>query len=66
MMEAAENFSPGDLVRHKPTGENWVVKKCNGEQLEPTGWPKTIARKSDCEMLQAGKFAHWDEFKYDR
>ena len=56
-------FEPGDHVHHKPTGEDWVVKRSGtdseGEFVEPAGWPPCRARAADCEMLLAGKYGHW-------
>ncbi len=56
-------YSPGDHVHHKPTGENWVVKRAGedtvGEYIEPAGWPPCRARAADCDLIEAGKSAHW-------
>lgn len=43
----------GDGIRHKPTGEKWLVAAVspNGRELVCCGWPETIAKISDCELL---------------
>lgn len=37
----------GDAVRHKPTGETWLVAWCENGQLCACGWPETIAKEAD-------------------
>ena len=48
----------GDIVRHKPTGEDWVIKHTgsdhNGDWVEPAGWPSCRARASDCTLIEKG------------
>ena len=60
-------FLGGDLIRHKPTGEDWVVLRsgvdADGEFIEPAGWPPCRARANDCRILQKGAYAHWSEIK---
>jgi len=55
--------SQGDLVRHKPTGEDWVVQRVvrSGDShfIEPAGWPKSQARMDDCKLLQKAAYSHW-------
>ena len=46
-------FRCGDVVRHIPTGEKWVVAWCEGDTLAPAGWPNCYALHSDCEMVRA-------------
>lgn len=47
-------FRAGDTVRHRPTGETWVLA-CDqrGADVLPAGWPETLARADDCELLEA-------------
>lgn len=50
-----ETIMPNDIVRHKPTGETWVVAGVNHQtkKLVPMGYPfPTIAKAGDCEILE--------------
>ena len=45
-----------DLVKHIPTGEEWVVAGVDyqTDRLVPCGYPfPTMARISDCELLES-------------
>ena len=42
----------GDIVLHKPTGEQWVVACVVGEKLSWCGWPEGSANLEDCELIQ--------------
>lgn len=39
-----------DHVRHRPSGETWVVAWCEGDDLAWCGRPNGIGRTSDCEL----------------
>ena len=46
----------GDVVRHEPSGETWLVAWADvatGE-LAPCGWPASIARLGDCRLERRG------------
>lgn len=45
----------GDTVKHRPTGETWVVAFANHErgELSPCGWPESLAKLSDCELVKS-------------
>lgn len=45
----------GDHVRHRPSGEVWVVAYVRPEtdDLAWCGWPHGLARMYDCEMVKA-------------
>ena len=49
----------GDEVFHRPSGENWVVKRTGtdneGGFVEPAGWPPCRARADDCDLVAKGK-----------
>lgn len=45
-------FSPGDEVHHKPTGENWLLLEVKGEYVIPAGWPRCEAKASDCVLIK--------------
>lgn len=44
----------GDHVLHHPTGETWMVAYADRsrDELAPAGWPNTLARLSDCEVVR--------------
>lgn len=45
----------GDIVKHGPTGEEWLVAWADPEtgDLAWCGWPNGIARISDCTLVEA-------------
>lgn len=46
---------PNDIVRHRPTGEEWVVCGVNRErgELIPCGYPfPSIAQIADCDLVE--------------
>ncbi len=52
-----ERIRPNDIVKHIPTGEEWVV--CGVDYLKgeliPCGYPfPSIAKISDCELIKSG------------
>ena len=50
-----EIIMPNDVVKHKPTGETWVVAGVNHQtgELIPMGYPfPSIAKTDDCEILE--------------
>ncbi len=42
----------GDIVKHRPTGETWIVVRVVGDYVEPAGWPTSQGRISDCTMVK--------------
>lgn len=47
-------FRAGDVVKHGPTGETWVL--ANDEEVNrvsPCGWPCCLAEASDCTLVEA-------------
>jgi len=46
-------FRCGDVVRHCPSGEEWLVAYADGDDVSPTGWPDCIAKASDCDLVRA-------------
>lgn len=53
MDEKNAKFRAGDVVRHRPSGEEWVVCCTRGADLIPAGWPPSAARMADCELIIA-------------
>jgi hypothetical protein len=61
----------GDTVLHRPSGETWIAGRVTGERLTPFGWPRSIARVADCEVIErcndarhaeaTAIAAHWSE-----
>lgn len=56
----------GDIIKHNPSGEEWVVAFADYErnQLSPLGWPESCASLSDCELVEKvneEKFLYWLE-----
>lgn len=53
----------GDTVKHKPSGETWGVLGVNhdSDRLCVGGWPPTIAKISDCELIEKGDGKITDE-----
>jgi hypothetical protein len=47
-------FRAGDTVKHGPTGETWLLA-CDQEREDvlPAGWPETLAKASDCTLVEA-------------
>lgn len=43
----------GDVVRHEPTGEQWVVAALDREDMYWVGWPPGCARLADCTLVEA-------------
>ena len=48
----ANEIRAGDTVLHLPSGGTWYVVRVNGNDLYPAGWPRTIARTSDCVKIE--------------
>lgn len=42
----------GDIVLHKPSGERWLVAYAENGYVCACGWPETLARESDCQLLE--------------
>lgn len=46
-------FRAGDTVKHGPTGETWILAVDQfGNDVSPCGWPETIAKAADCEIVK--------------
>jgi hypothetical protein len=43
----------GDIVKHEPTGEMWLVAFVKNDKLCPCGWPESLADLSDCHLITA-------------
>lgn len=51
----SDHFRCGDTVRHRPSGETWIVAYADYEvnDLSPCGWPETVARITDCDLVRS-------------
>lgn len=51
----ASRFRAGDVVRHRPSGETWVLAYAAMERNEVSacGWPESIAKADDCVLVEA-------------
>ena len=49
---APDTFDTGDVVRHGPTGEVWLVAYVDGQHLAWCGWPSGHALVSDCTLVK--------------
>jgi hypothetical protein len=43
-----------DIVKHRPTGEEWVVARVTDTSIYPAGWPPCCAELKDCELIEKG------------
>lgn len=48
-------FRSGDIVLHRPTGEEWVVAyhEPESDDLAWCGWPEGFGKGADCMMVKA-------------
>lgn len=51
----------GDVVVHRPTGENWVIGASTGKYVYPQGWPPTRANAADCDLVERASIAWFRE-----
>ena len=42
----------GDVVKHVPSGEEWIVAYVRGDKLCACGWPESLANLSDCTLVK--------------
>jgi hypothetical protein len=54
MAENPRKFRAADVVKHAPSGEEWVLM-CDEENgsVFPAGWPSSIGKASDCTLVEA-------------
>jgi hypothetical protein len=48
-----KTFRAGDVVKHMPSGETWTLAYGEGRDVSAMGWPESIARAADCELVEA-------------
>lgn len=49
----ARPYRTGDVVRHKPSGEEWLVADVTNTHIGCAGWPHTLAPFTDVELVEA-------------
>jgi hypothetical protein len=50
----SRKFRAGDVVKHAPTGETWVLANDqDGPHVSPCGWPACLAYAVDCALVTA-------------
>ena len=47
----------GDVVFHRPSGEEWMVAAVDGKFFYAAGWPETLALVSDVGPVRAASDA---------
>lgn len=54
-VESRSPFRAGDRVRHRPSGETWILAVDEREDgsVYPCGWPESRADAADCELVEA-------------
>lgn len=55
----------GDTVKHKPTGEEWLVAGVKGDRLMWCGWPEGWAALTDCELVEKATPAARDKLLHE-
>lgn len=55
----------GDTVFHRPSGETWILAWADPEtdDVQPCGWPLSLARMSDCDLVRAATDAESDSLR---
>lgn len=48
------HIETGDTVYHKPSRETWLVAVVWQNELMPMGWPESIAKVTDCQLVDKG------------
>lgn len=48
----SEQIEIGDVVKHGPTGETWVVCRVGGDSVYPAGWPPSCGEIKDCTLVR--------------
>lgn len=46
------SIDTADVVKHGPTGEEWLVARVRDDRLAWCGWPQGWAALSDCTLVR--------------
>ena len=49
----AITYRTGDVIRHIPSGEEWLVATADARHVSPCGWPYGLARLDEVELVEA-------------
>lgn len=58
---AMNEIDTGDVVTHRPTGEEWLVAYVDGDRLAWCGWPAGEAALADCVLTRKATPEQRDE-----
>lgn len=47
-----ETIDTGDIIKHIPSGETWVVAYERNGEVCCCGWPESFADTSDCVLIE--------------
>ena len=47
-----QTIDTADVVKHAPSGEEWVVACVRGDRLSWCGWPEGTAALADCTLVR--------------
>jgi hypothetical protein len=47
-------FRTGDAIRFLPNGETWLVAYCRDGYVCCCGWPESLAKVENCELVEFG------------
>jgi hypothetical protein len=64
--QVRSSFRAGDVVKHRPSGEEWVLS-CDEERGEvlPAGWPESVGKADDCDLVtQASDTTRMDTWRH--
>ncbi len=53
MTTATEKIKAGDTILHRPSGEKWLVAATRRDELVCYGWPESIAKLDDCDLIES-------------
>ena len=54
-------FKPGDIIKHKRTGETLVVARVRSGRAVVCGWPTTAVKVDDCELVKKSGYEPKDD-----
>lgn len=50
----------GDIIKHLPSGETWVVAWADENHLVACGWPESSAKTNQCRLIKScSDSEHW-------
>lgn len=59
------DIDTGDTVRHRPTGEEWLVAGVKDDRLYWCGWPPGRANLADCELTRKATPSERDKLLHE-